>query len=154
MDVSRSNDNAAFRVGGLTVLRRYFRERRSRRAGGDARSHTIPWSSLLALQHGLGGLHDGGRGEAVLLHQLVRKAGFGVSVVDADGLHRYRLVMCQHIRDARSESAVEQVLLGGDDGAALAGRSVDRVFVDRFQREHVDHARVDAVVFELRLRYK
>jgi hypothetical protein len=41
MDVSRSNDNAAFRVGGLTVLRRYFRERRSRRAGGDARSHTI-----------------------------------------------------------------------------------------------------------------
>ena len=62
----------------------------------------------------------------------------------AEHAHWHRRVLCGHFGDGRTETAVEDAFLGGDDTAGFLRCSDHRVGVDRLDGRHVEYACLDA----------
>ena len=75
------------------------------------------------------------------------RAGDGVFVGDADDAERHgHARLHQDRRAGLAQAAVDHVLLGGDDRAAVAAGGEDALRVERLDRVHADHAALQAVL--------
>ena len=76
--------------------------------------------------------------------QGLRVAGTAEAVLHADTLDRDRAVRAYDLSDCAAKTAEDVVFLCRDDRAGLLRRLPDRFAVDRLDRMHIDHTRVDA----------
>ena len=107
---------------------------------------------MLAREHPLDAAHDTGCIHAVLGEQVGVLAGLGERIRDADKLRRRsRAAPGKHLRHGAAEAAVDVVLLGGDDLAALPGSLEDDVLIQRLDGVDVDDAGMDCLLYTLTL---
>ena len=85
-------------------------------------------------------------GEAEMLEQLVRGAGFAKMVAHADAGHRYGMGIRESFGDSAPEAAGDLAFFSGKDGAGAAGGGGDGDGVEGFNNGGVDDLDVQVVL--------
>lgn len=90
---------------------------------------------------------------AVRLYCCIRKscAYLTEAVLDADTLHRNRILCARQVGDGRAETGANLMVLCGDDAAGLCSRTEHQILVKRLPGVHVDHAGGNALCCQLLL---
>lgn len=78
--------------------------------------------------------------EIILLHKEILRTDLTEAVLDADALHRNRILCARQVGNGRAETGADLMVLRCDDAAGLCSRTEHQLLVKRLPGVHVDHA--------------